>query len=742
VSISKKTTSNSKITPLHCASINPNDKYLRDLITKGMESSTLGYHTIDALQRKPIHFACSNETNSTLKYLIEECHSDPLECDKSKMNAFLFACQHGKLENVKYLMEKYPDIHQSKNKSRDTGLHLACTQGHVHVVKYLLEKQEEEGMASPQNTSKQTPLIIASKNGFFEIVKLLMEDESKLKIQNELKGDKFKKTALHHAVMEGHFEVSKYLVLKGFDVNGLDSSNNSVVHFASAFGYSSILSLLQTAGANLNTLSDWSTSPLSISLMKGHLKCSTIILNDPNVDVNFVDNQNKTMLHQLLQNKEGNFFKQIKFLIKEKKAKVSISSVDGESLLHTLSSSMIHEKDVEIAEMIISQEGGSLLVHQPDNQGMTPFLIACTSGNIPLVEFYLNKEADLCQLNGEKQNFLHLLHLHLNEFDLLKILNLILPTITTSIWKKLRSQYDSYGFTPLLLLFEKIQSSMTNRPITTPEVVTPGGFSSKLPSDENSEDEDGGSASNEQDESDELLDPSQDLNETNDTIMKENVIIPTGSNNSSLVDYMKILLENYSKDFNLQVKESSDEKKRSNCVGFSPIHFLSRHEIPNTPLLELLISHSFDVNLLDLKNRNPLHISFKTTKSIKGYDFDEILIQSGCDLNALDSQKRTPIHYIFIQSENKSHQFWSSETNRYEQINIPTDPIEIISNIFSQSNDTIQVNQKDIYGRTLLHEACAKGANTCSMFLIQQGALIEEEDEDKNTPLCLALLSK
>jgi ankyrin repeat protein len=168
---------------------------------------------------------------------------------------------------------------------------------------------------------------------------------------------------------------------------------------------------------------------------------------------------------------------------------------------------------------------------------------------------------------------------------------------------------------------------------------------------------------------------------------------------------------------------------------------LCRHEVPNTSLLELLISHSFDVNLLDLKNRNPLHISFKTTKSIKGYDFDEILIQSKCDLNALDSLKRTPTHYIFIQSENKCHQFWSHETQRYEEINIPTDPIEIISNIFSQSNDDIKVNQKDIFGRTLLHEACAKGATTCSMFLIQRGALIEEEDEDNNTPLCLALLS-
>eukprot|EP01080_Neovahlkampfia_damariscottae_P000072 gene72-4321_t len=731
MSVTKKAASNFRITPIHTAAINPNNKYLKELILKASEKSISGHHVIDALQRKPIHFAAVSDTSDNLKYLIEQCNSDPVECDKSKMNPFLFSCKNGKLENVQYLTsDQYPLMIQSKNGFRDTGLHLAARRGHVKVVEYLLTVPNCD--KSYKNTKAETPLAVASQYGHFDIVKLLIA--SKLDINQELKGDKFKKTPLHHSVMNGHFEISKYLLLNGFDPNSVDTSNNSVVHYAAAFGYADILNLLSLAGGAINVVSDWSTSPLSVSLIKGHLKTSNIILKDPTVDVNFVDNENKTMLHQLLEKKEGNFDRQIKYLIDEKKAKTDILTVDGTSILHVLSSS-VHEKDVDIAKVLIKN---GMDVNHTDNHGMSSFLLACDAGNIPLIQFYLQqKKIDVFQSNSDNQNFLHLIHKNLNQKDIKEVLDVIIPHIKTKKkWEELRNQFDNFGYSPLLVLFSEFHNKQVDN------VVGFGGGTNQFISDNEEDGSKNGSDVESGDESHDENDEN-DHSEEEDNSMNDSIYIeqnpPTGENRLKFIEYVKLLFTHYSNDINHQIKKS-EKKKKSKLIGYSVLHFLSKDENPNIELLELLISYKANVNILDEVKRNPLHISFKTIKKLKGFEFDGLLLENGCDVNALDSQNRTPLFYIFIQSKVNEHSYWDWETQVERTFKFSSDPIEIISDVFSFT-DKININQKDIYGRTLLHEACLKGAPTCSMFLIQKGSLVEEEDEDKNTPLCLALIS-
>jgi ankyrin repeat protein len=64
-SVTKKANTNRDITPLHCACINPNPKYLKALLDTGAE-----LQTIDTDLRRPVHYAAACVGHEPLEVLI------------------------------------------------------------------------------------------------------------------------------------------------------------------------------------------------------------------------------------------------------------------------------------------------------------------------------------------------------------------------------------------------------------------------------------------------------------------------------------------------------------------------------------------------------------------------------------------------------------------------------------------------------------------------------------------------
>ena len=77
----------------------------------------------------------------------------------------------------------------------------------------------------PLNTNfdRLTPLMLASANGNLVMVTMLIT-EYRAKVE---KMDKFKRTALTHAIMNGASNVASYLVNLGANVNKCDSSGKT-----------------------------------------------------------------------------------------------------------------------------------------------------------------------------------------------------------------------------------------------------------------------------------------------------------------------------------------------------------------------------------------------------------------------------------------------------------------------------------------------------------------------------------
>ncbi|KAJ3047048.1 hypothetical protein HK102_013012, partial [Quaeritorhiza haematococci] len=96
----------------------------------------------------------------------------------------------------------------------------------------------------------------------------------------------------------GQFDVVRYLLEKGADAEAKDSSNNTPLHYASAYGWMEVVRLLVEWGeVDVNATNDWKTSAVMVANSKAHIKIVNYFLNEQATDVNFRDNEGATLLH-------------------------------------------------------------------------------------------------------------------------------------------------------------------------------------------------------------------------------------------------------------------------------------------------------------------------------------------------------------------------------------------------------------------------------------------------------------
>ena len=69
--------------------------------------------------------------------------------------------------------------------------------------------------------------------------------------------------------MTGREDIVKHLITKERVEKG-DTSKNTPLHYAAAYGWPNIVKLLIDGGADMNAKNLWNTTPASLALQKGH----------------------------------------------------------------------------------------------------------------------------------------------------------------------------------------------------------------------------------------------------------------------------------------------------------------------------------------------------------------------------------------------------------------------------------------------------------------------------------------
>lgn len=220
---------------------------------------------------------------SNLEYLLSHGIST-LVVEKEGNTPLHLACLNGRDHNVELIIrhEKANDSGSSLeklNRSGMTPLHIAAQEGFPNIVKILLKAGCDAEKTTPAANDKLTPLMIAAQFGHLTIVKLY---ECGVNVEGT---DKKNRTALTHAVINGQGHITSYLLRLGSNPNAKDSSGNTLVHYAAAYGWYFCLKLLMEAKAKLNEYNDWKLTPLCVAFIKGHTGLAEEIIKESGTDI-------------------------------------------------------------------------------------------------------------------------------------------------------------------------------------------------------------------------------------------------------------------------------------------------------------------------------------------------------------------------------------------------------------------------------------------------------------------------
>ena len=378
---------NRQITPLHCACINPSTGPLEALFKVCPD-----IHVSDRDERKLVHYAAACTDVAPLEFLISK-GVNLEDSDKSGLTPLMIAAKVGRASTADFIIEKLSEINVDEYHLKSIGkgvidkpgkdtwcpIHIAVAGENHEVVKVLIKHGCDLDKALSTRYDRITPLMIAAANGDLEMVKILIDGKAKIEYR-----DRYKRTALTHAVINGSSHIASYLLSLGADPNMFDSSKNSNLHYACAYGWWFCMRVLIDAGAKIDALNEWSLTPLGVAILKGNKGIVDHLITLPGIDINTKDDKGRTILIQMLEEKKAfseEILKDIKRLVKEYGADPKLTDNYGKSALHYIASfDYSHDKDELAKELktiksivaFLLQEGVSSLKADAEN-------------NIPLV---------------------------------------------------------------------------------------------------------------------------------------------------------------------------------------------------------------------------------------------------------------------------------------------------------------------------------------------------------------------
>ncbi|CAD5123349.1 DgyrCDS11707 [Dimorphilus gyrociliatus] len=441
VSAKKRPWNNHKITPIHCACINPNPVYLKKLL-----SVLPDINITDDRSTRPIHYAAACEGPGPIELLLNR-GSSPDEENCHGMIPLMIATSLGRKEVVEALIN-YAETKGSEESDEDeeedgrkkfnkfglaginrpimkarkplfsmTSVHMACHFGQRDILKILLDKGGDFNKGISASADKVTPMMIAARRGHLACVEELMSRGHFIETK-----DRRKKTALHHAIMCGHSTIVSLLLRNGANPNSADSSGNSCLHYAAAYGWYFIAKMLLEAGAKPDVNNDWKLTPLAVAFLKGHISLANYLIDDVGVDINIKNDKGMTLVSIASSSSlSEDLYDQMVYLVEEKKADVTILDNMKNSPLHYLAQNSIAsfgryntkaadealEASVKIARLLIDN-GADTSGENSDKK--TPLTLAIENGNRDLARLLLEKSGSISSTpNQDGQTALHLM---------------------------------------------------------------------------------------------------------------------------------------------------------------------------------------------------------------------------------------------------------------------------------------------------------------------------------------------
>ena len=277
-------------TALHPASRQGMLAVIEKLITKGTDVNKQNRNGYTALMH-----ACDNEHTHVALALL---NVDGIEVDLVNVvgeTALHRASSKGMLSVVEKLIEKRADVNK-QDKRGNTALIGACEHKNTDVALALLERTGIE--VDLANNNGETALHQASEKGMLAVVKRLIEKDADVNKQND-----YGNTALMKACIVNHAYVALALLEHpDIRVDLVTNSGYTALHQASEKGMLAVVEKLIEKRADVNKQTEYGDTALIIACEYKHADVAFALLERTGIEVDLVNNDGETALHQAFNN--------------------------------------------------------------------------------------------------------------------------------------------------------------------------------------------------------------------------------------------------------------------------------------------------------------------------------------------------------------------------------------------------------------------------------------------------------
>ncbi|KAG1712158.1 Serine/threonine-protein phosphatase 6 regulatory ankyrin repeat subunit A [Nymphon striatum] len=270
------------LTPLHRAcAVNNGDVVLTFLQHKADVKCR------DKNWQTPLHIAAANNSVSCANFIIPVLNNIDIS-DRAGRTSLHHAAYNGYAEMVKLLLTHGANINSFDKKDR-RAIHWGAFSGEVDVVSTLVNYGAEINV---RDKEMYTPLHVASAAGNVNVVHLLISLGVEIDAVNA-----FGNTPLHIACLNGHYSVTDELIKAGACVDAVNNINQTPLHYAASSTHAEkCLYMLLEEGASVNAQSKDGRSPLHMTSIYGRfMRALKLIQSGAMIDC--MDKDGCTALH-------------------------------------------------------------------------------------------------------------------------------------------------------------------------------------------------------------------------------------------------------------------------------------------------------------------------------------------------------------------------------------------------------------------------------------------------------------
>ncbi|KAJ8875243.1 hypothetical protein PR048_023138 [Dryococelus australis] len=411
-------------------------------------------HIPDKDGRMVLHVAAAFGEVSLVAKLLDDGISDVSTKDKLGRSALHYAAEHNNHEVVRLLLDSGASTDDKDNEGRQ-AVHYAASTGINDIEMWLNNRYVDVHYVTgleDHEAWKKICFTLSPRQR--HLVKFLRDKKFQINKENDEKLN-FTVDAL---------STLKLLVQRGSDVNVADKAGKTALYYAvfltdrGVVGWEVVQWLMKLAtsgggGADVNAVDMQGRTMLhemakhdTTYILDNWLK----LLPDAELLVNAMDNDGRTPLHEAAQNFASVNASMIKLLI-ENGANVNASDNKGRTALHEASK----YGNLDCVKVLLDSEERWADVNAKDNDGRTALHEACAAGNLQVAKFVVLKNADINSKDKDGRTPLH----YAAMTDKLKVVKWLIE-------KKVTNYKDNFGKTAFDLAqenkFEEVVKEMIN----------------------------------------------------------------------------------------------------------------------------------------------------------------------------------------------------------------------------------------------------------------------------------------